>query len=137
MIVAGKDAEVMEFQKIVWIRIDKQEDADTTKQFISALGEQFSGNILVKILARDTNSAASLDSRYHVNESVVPFLEEKYGTDNVKFVDERIFPVNERGLRRESLIAFERIADSLEAIGSYLALISSGLKSNNEKEIER
>lgn len=136
MITIGKIEEVMEFQKTVWIRIDKQEDADTTMQFISELAEQFSGNIAVKILARDTNSAASLDNWRHVNKSVVPFLEEKYGTDNVKLVDERIFPVNEYGMRRESLVAFERIADSLEAIRSQLALISDSLKLNNEKETE-
>lgn len=111
----------MDFQKILWVRIDKQEAADEVKQFISELKEQFPGNILVRLYAVDTQTAADMSSQSRLSESAVPLLKEKYGAENVKITKDRIYPDDEFGLRLESLIAIERIADSLEAIESHLA----------------
>ena len=110
----------MEFQRIMWIRMKQQADAGAVRKFVSALGKQFPGNVPVRLYAPDAQAAADMDNKYCLSENAVTDLERKYGADNVKLVRERIFPEDDHGIRLETLMAVERIADALEKIESHL-----------------
>lgn len=114
-------------QKEIWIQVENIADSDDVIRFISSAREELKGDIPVLIYVQKAKARRRLPGIYNVKENAIPIITEKYGDDNVKVTEEKIYSVKETEYRKEVLSNSDRIADALELIAGHLDRIDDSL----------
>lgn len=107
----------------IWVRLEESEEIGELQSFALRLLEEGLGGD-VRLIAYITNhNRTEMQSHiYDLSEKALIPLYEKYGEENVKFVE-----TNSEQVRESSLSPLERIASALEGIESSLGSIEESL----------